>query len=102
VEWIQQVGAVYNSSVLLPPAPLQFNGSSSVQLVLEYNTVYNLSVIMAVAPCDVSTETFIALGYGEAYSLSPFWQLTRSGTMHTLNYGGISCVPDRDVHNNIK
>jgi hypothetical protein len=65
VEWIQQVGAVYNSSVL-PPAPLEFNGNSSVQLVLEYNTTYNLSVTMAVAPCDVSTETFIVLSYGEA------------------------------------
>jgi hypothetical protein len=65
VEWIQQVGAVYNSSVL-PPAPLEFIESSIVQLVLEYNTAYNLSVTMDVAPCDVSTETFIALNYGEA------------------------------------
>jgi hypothetical protein len=64
VEWIQQVGAVYNFSVL-PPAPLIFISSSSVQLVLEYNTVYILSVVIAVASCGVSTETFIALSYGE-------------------------------------
>jgi hypothetical protein len=69
VEWIQQVGAVYNSSVL-PPAPLEFIGSSSVQLVLEYNTAYNLSVRMAVASCGVNTETFIALNYGEAYFIA--------------------------------
>ena len=65
VEWIQQLGAVYNASVL-PPAPLMFNGSSSVQLVLEYNTEYNISV-MAVGPCEVDTTVAISLSYGEAY-----------------------------------
>ena len=67
VEWTQQIGAVYESSVL-PPAPLEFIGSSSVQLVLEYNTVYNLSVVAVnIAPCGGYTETsFIALDYGEA------------------------------------
>jgi hypothetical protein len=96
VEWIQQVGAVYTSSVL-PPAPLMFNGSSSVQLVLEYNTVYNLSVIMAVASCGVSTETFIVLHYGET-QLVAFWQLTCSCSMHTHNHGarGTLCAPDHD------
>jgi hypothetical protein len=69
VEWIQQVGAVYNFSVL-PTAPLMFIGSSSLQLVLEYNTVYNLSVVMDVASCDVSTETFIVLNYGETYFIA--------------------------------
>ena len=71
VKWIQQLGLVYNASVtVVPLAPLIiFNGSgsSSVQLVLEYNTVYNLSVTVAVAPCGANyTETFIALNYGEA------------------------------------
>ena len=66
VEWIQQIWAVYNSSVF-PPAPLVFTGSSSVQLVLEYNTVYNLSIEMIVAHCGGYTKTsFIALDYGEA------------------------------------
>ena len=66
VEWIQQIGAVYDSSVL-PPAPLEFTGSSSVQLVLEYNTVYNLSIEIIVAHCGGYTETsFIELNYGEA------------------------------------
>jgi hypothetical protein len=68
VEWILQIGAVYNSSVL-PPTPLMFIGGSSVQLVLEYNTVYNLSVVMAVAPCGVSIETIIALSYGETHAV---------------------------------
>ena len=65
VEWIQQLGAMYNASVL-PPAPLMFNGTSSVQLVLEYNTEYNLGV-MAVGPCGVNTTAAISLSYGEAY-----------------------------------
>ena len=67
VEWIQQIGAVYNSSIF-PPAPLVFIGNSSVRLVLEYNTVYNLSVVAVnVAPCVGYTETsFVTLNYGEA------------------------------------
>ena len=67
VEWIQQFGAVYMYDLsVLPPAPLEFIGSSSVQLVLEYNTLYNLSVV-AVAPCGGYTQTsFIALDYGKA------------------------------------
>jgi hypothetical protein len=78
VVWIQQVGAVYNSSVL-PPAPLMFVGGSSLQLVLEYNTVYNLSVIMDIAPCGVSTETFIALSYGETHAVGRLF-----GNSHAL------------------
>ena len=71
VKWIQQLGLVYNASVTVVPlqAPLMFNGSgsSSVQLVLEYNTVYNLSVEIAVASCaDTDPEIFIVLHYGEA------------------------------------
>lgn len=71
VKWIQQLGLVYNASVTVAPlqAPLMFNGSgsSSVQLVFEYNTVYNLSVEIAVASCGANyTETFIALNYREA------------------------------------
>ena len=72
VKWIQQLGLVYNASITVVPrplAPLMFNGSesSSVQLVLEYNAVYNLSIVMAVAPCGGYTETsFITLNYGEA------------------------------------
>ena len=64
VEWIQQLGAVYNTSVF-PSASLMFNGSSSVQLVLEYNTEYNISVV-AVGPCGVNATAVITLNYGEA------------------------------------
>ena len=73
VRWIQQLGLVYNASVtVVPLAPLMFNesGSSSVQLVLKYNTVYNISIEMTIDPCGANyTETsFITLNYGETYS----------------------------------
>ena len=66
MEWIQQVGTVYHSSVL-PQAPLISgpNGRSSLQLALKYNTEYNLSVVV-IAPCKVNTTAVITLNYGEA------------------------------------
>ena len=64
MEWRQQLGAVYNSASVFPSAPLMFNGSSSVQLVLEYDTEYNISVV-AVGPCGVNTTATITLNYGE-------------------------------------
>ena len=65
VNWTQLVGAVYHSSVL-PLAPMMPgpNGRSSLQLALQYNTEYNLSV-MAVAPCKANTTAVITLNYGE-------------------------------------
>ena len=63
VEWAQQVGAVYNTTVLPPVlVPMIFNGSSNLQLLLEYNTEYNLSVIV-VTPCG-NVTTFTILNYG--------------------------------------
>ena len=49
VEWAQQVGATYTVRVL-PLAPIMFIGSTSRQLIISYNTEYNLSV-EATAPC---------------------------------------------------
>ena len=67
MEWLQQLETVCNVSVhVLPPAPSMINGSSSVQLVLEYNTEYNLSVV-AVGPRGVSATAVIALNYGEVF-----------------------------------
>ena len=61
VEWARQVGAVYFITVL-PPVPVISSGSSNLQLLLEYNTEYNLSVIV-VTPCG-NVTTFAALNYG--------------------------------------
>ena len=63
VEWTQQVGAVYNTTVSPPVlVPVIFNGGSNLQLLLEYNTEYSLSVIV-VTPCG-NVTTFTTLNYG--------------------------------------
>ena len=97
VEWIHQIGAVYESwTSVLPPAPLQFIRSSSVQLVLEYNTLYNLSVIVAVPPCDADSETFIALNYGEGFFPRPFGNSHAPALCtYTTMHGGILCASNR-------
>ena len=59
VEWAQQVGVTYTARIS-PPTPF---GSTSRQLILSYNTCYNLSVV-AVTPCE-NTTSFIKLSYGE-------------------------------------
>lgn len=60
VEWDQQVGAMYYVRVL-PLVPFEI---PSNQLVLQYNTQYNLSVV-ASTTCTNSTAT-IGLNYGES------------------------------------
>ena len=66
MEWNQQarVCTVFNVSVL-PPAPIVLNESTSLDLVLEYNTEYNLTVEVVIS-CGSSTIGFIPLKYGEA------------------------------------
>ena len=64
VEWIQQVGVVYDARIL-PVAPSKSNGSTSLQLTLQYNTEYNLSVV-AIIPCGTNATASITLNYSEA------------------------------------
>ena len=64
VEWPQQVSVTYTAR-LSPLAPTLSTGSNSRQLILSYNTEYNLSVV-AVTPCGNATA-FIRLDYGEVY-----------------------------------
>ena len=52
----------YNASVL-PSVPLIFNGTS-LELALEYNTEYNLTV-EADIQCGPNATGFISLNYGE-------------------------------------
>ena len=61
VEWPQQVGAAYITRVL-PPVLMMFNENTSLQLLLEYNTEYNLSMVV-VTPCGNATISII-LNYG--------------------------------------
>ena len=62
VEWAQQVGVVYATTVL-PMVPLMFIGSTSLRLTIPYNTEYNFSV-EAVGPCRSNTTAVIRLRYG--------------------------------------
>ena len=63
VEWAKLVGATYNTRV--SPLVLITNESTSLQLLLQYNIEYNLSVV-TVAPCGDNATAVIALHYGEA------------------------------------
>ena len=70
VEWVEKVGAVYSASISPMDQVLVIINEStlnlSVQLVLEYNTEYNLSVV-AIPPCGANATASITLYYGEAY-----------------------------------
>ena len=65
VEWAQLEGAVYIVKVL--PSLAITRSTNSCQLIIPYNTEYNLSV-EASAPCRLSTTALVELYYGEAYS----------------------------------
>ena len=69
MEWTQQVQAglgdliSYNVSVS-PPVPIYYNGNTSLNLVLEYNLEYDLSV-EANIQCESNATASITLNYGE-------------------------------------
>ena len=63
VKWAQQVGITYAIEVS-PWVPLIYNGSTSLQLTILYNTDFNLTV-EAIAPCrDNNITVSIRLKYG--------------------------------------
>ena len=62
MEWAQQVGVIYTVRIS-PLVPIMYNGSTSLQLVLQYNIEYNLSVV-PILPCGANAS--ITLNYGEA------------------------------------
>ena len=72
VEWTQQVQAgdpiSYNVSVS-PPVPIYYNGNTSLNLVLEYNSKYDLSV-EANIQCESNATASITLNYGEIITKS--------------------------------
>ena len=63
VKWTQEAMYTYSFSVS-PLANLVHIGNTSLQLILQYNTKYNLSVVAA-APCRENVTTSITLNYGE-------------------------------------
>ena len=63
VEWTQQEGAAYQI-IIVPQIPINFTGETSIQLILPYNTNYNLSVKSAL-PCQHQAQSHVLLFYGE-------------------------------------
>ena len=64
MKWSQNVGAVSHIGVS-PLASTMVTGSMNCQLIIQYNTEYNVSVV-AVTPCGNLTAS-ISLHYGEIY-----------------------------------
>lgn len=63
VEWTQLVGITYTAGVSPPGlVPLTLSESTSLRLVLKYNTEYNLSVVAS--SCGVNATAVITLNYG--------------------------------------
>ena len=67
VEWAHLEGAVYNVKVL--PSLAITRSTNSFQVIIPYNTEYNLTV-EASAPCRMNTTALIRLNYGEVTSAS--------------------------------
>ena len=63
VKWAQQVGVTYTIKVS-PWVPLIYNGSTSLQLTISYNTDFNFS-IEAITPCRDNITVSIRLQYGK-------------------------------------
>ena len=64
VEWTQQMGAMYDVKIS-PLVPIIITGNTSRQLMVLYNTEYNLSVV-AITHCGNATD-LITLNYGEMH-----------------------------------
>ena len=63
VEWTQQEGVTYHI-IVVPEIPMNFTGESSIQLILQYNINYNLSV-KSVLPCQYQAHSHVQLFYSE-------------------------------------
>ena len=64
IEWTQQEGVSYNITIV-PTAPMVYTGSTSVQVIVSYNTEYNVS-LEASAVCQSIVSSNISLFYGES------------------------------------
>ena len=64
LEWIEEDSIPYSYDIITsPPLEVTFNGSSTIQLTLSYNTLYNVSVV-GTHPCvELSVTSFIELYY---------------------------------------
>ena len=63
VEWTQVEGVTYQI-IIVPQTLITSIGESSIQLILLYNTNYNLSV-ESTLPCQHQAQSHVLLFYGE-------------------------------------
>ena len=68
VEWTEEEGVSYNITIN-PSVPKTFTGSTSVQLIVSYNTEYNVT-LEAVAVCHSVATNHTRLFYGEFSNFS--------------------------------
>ena len=63
MEWTEEEGVSYNITIF-PMVPITFTESTSVQLIVSYNTEYNVN-LEAVTVCQSVAPSRIQLFYGE-------------------------------------
>ena len=73
VEWPQQAhiqaGVILYNVIVLPQAPVFYNGNMTLILVLDYNLEYNLT-IEARIHCESNATASFTLHYGEIFVLN--------------------------------
>ena len=65
VEWTDEQGVLYNITIIsiVPEVSIEFIGRTRVQLILLYNTEYNMSVEAALL-CQNKVPSHVQLFYG--------------------------------------
>ena len=66
LEWVQENGTSYNVSVV-PQASIRFTRSTSIQLTVLYNVLYNVSIVASL--CGQNTTGISVLSYGELVAI---------------------------------
>ena len=64
IEWTQREGVSYNITIV-PTVPMIYTGSTSVQVIVSYNTEYNVS-LEASTVCQSIVSSNITLFYGKS------------------------------------
>ena len=63
LEWIHEDGMIPIVAIM-PEAPLVSMGSASVQMLLHYNTLYNMSITIVDTICGQNHTSITELHYG--------------------------------------
>ena len=70
LEWSEENGVSYNVSTE-PQAAIAFNGSSAIQFIALYNTVYDVNITASSVICDTThtVTTTAGFNYSESYNI---------------------------------